>query len=260
MTRLGEFLHHGFLTFEAEPAVLGWAAAALPFALAAVQDPAQAHWLRCGGTWFVGVNSLPNDAEGRVGDGPALEGAAMDFIRRELGFSLPLHRAQISVCYPGYPKPSDEESEAAFRFRLKRDAAHVDGLLAEGPLKQRYLREPHAYILGLALTAQSAGAAPLTVWDGSHLMMQDTFAKAFRDHAPGDWPQVDVTAAYQDARRAVFAACPRIELPLQPGEAVLLHRHLLHGVAPWAQGAEAGPEGRMIAYYRPAFPYPADWL
>jgi len=25
----------------------------------------------------------------------------------------------------------------------------------------------------------------------------------------------------------------------------------LHGVAPWSQNASAGPDGRMIAYFRP---------
>ena len=51
--------------------------------------------------------------QGLVAGGPPLGGAAMDFVRGELGHSLPLHRAQVSVCYPGYPKPSAEESEAA---------------------------------------------------------------------------------------------------------------------------------------------------
>lgn len=256
----GEFLQRGFLTFPAEAAVLYWAETARPAALATARDPGQAHWLRCGGTWFVGVDALPNDAQGRVGGGPVLDGAALDFIRRELGFALPLHRAQVSICYPGYPKPSAGESEAAFNFRLRRDAAHVDGLLAEGPGKRRYLREPHAYVLGLALTEQSAGAAPLTVWEGSHLIMRETFSGLFRDHAPEHWPDIDVTAAYQEARRTAFATCRRIELPSSPGEAVLLHRHLLHGVAPWAEGAEGSQDGRMIAYFRPEFPSLADWL
>jgi hypothetical protein len=184
----------------------------------------------------------------------------MDFIRRELGHVLPLHRAQLSVCYPGYPKPSPEESDAAFSFRLRRDAAHVDGLLAEGPDKRRYLREPHAYVLGVPLTRQSAGAAPLTVWQGSHLIMRSMFERLFGGLAPEAWRDTDLTTPYQEARRQAFASCRRIELPLNAGEAVLLHRHLLHGVAPWREGAEAPEEGRMIAYFRPEFPRLADWL
>jgi hypothetical protein len=260
MSRLGSFLKQGFLTFPAEDAVSRWAAAAHPVAVHAAQDPAQAHWLRCGGTWFVGVDALPNDGEGRVGGGPPLEGSAIDFIRQELAIDLPLHRAQVSICHPGYPRPSEEESEAAFRFRLKRDAAHVDGLLAEGPEKRRSLREPHAYILGLALTAQSAGASPLSVWEGSHSVMGEAFARVFEGHARDDWAAVDLTEPYQAARRRVFETCRRTELPIMPGEAVLLHRHLVHGVAPWGEGATAPPEGRMIAYFRPEFLRIADWL
>jgi hypothetical protein len=260
MELLGEFLERGFLTFPVEETLLRWTAAARPAAEAVASDPAQAHWLRCGGTWFVGVDALPNDAQGRVGGGPALAGAAMDFIRDELGLALPLHRAQVSICYPGYPRPSAGESEAAYNFRLRRDAAHVDGLLAEGPEKRRYLREPHAYVLGLALTEQSAGAAPLTVWEGSHRLMGETFTGLFSNFASHDWREADVTAPYQEARRAAFAQCRRIELPSMPGESVLLHRHLLHGVAPWAAGAAASDAGRMIAYFRPQFSRLADWL
>lgn len=254
------FHQQGFLHFPDDDASRAWARHARPFAAAAAQDPAQAHWLRCGGTWFVGVDALPNDATGVVADGPPLAGAAVGFVRDELGLRLPLHRAQVSICHPGYPRPSPEESEAVYNFRRNRDAAHVDGLLAEGPEKRRYLKEPHAYILGITLTEQSADAAPLTVWKGSHHIMKTMFAEAFAGHAPETWKDIDVTAAYQEARRQVFATCERLALPSAPGEAVLVHRHLVHGVAPWAEGATAAPEGRMIAYFRPEFPAIADWI
>lgn len=260
MHLLETFFSDGFLRFPADQATLAWARHARPVAAATAHDPAQAAWLRCGGTWFVGVDALPNDPQGRVGDGPPLKGAAADFVRTHLGLSLPLHRAQVSICYPGYPQPSAEESAAAFSFRRNRDAAHVDGLLAEGPEKRRHLREPHAYILGITLTEQSGDAAPLTVWKGSHRIMTPMFAAAFAGRAPSTWKDVDVTAAYQDARRQAFASCERIALPTSPGEAVLVHRHLLHGVAPWGEGATAQPEGRMIAYLRPEFPSIEDWL
>ena len=260
MTSLNRFLQQGYLTFPAEPGVLRWVDAARPAALSVARNPAEAHWLRCGGTWFVGVDALPNDGQGRVGDGPALSGAAADFVKTELGLSLPLHRAQLSICYPGYPQPSPDESATAYGFRLKRDAAHVDGLIAEGPNKRRCLREPHAYVLGLALTAQSPAAAPLTVWEGSHLIMRAMFEEVLGGHAPEDWPGIDLTAAYKEARRKAFADCRRIALPCQPGEAVLLHRHLLHGVAPWEEGAAASEDGRMIAYFRPQYPDVARWL
>jgi hypothetical protein len=31
----------------------------------------------------------------------------------------------------------------------------------------------------------------------------------------------------------------------------VLHRLALHGIAPWGPGAEAPPEGRAVAYFRP---------
>ena len=92
MTLLDAFQTDGYLRFAADDAALDWARHALPFAAAAARDPAQAHWLRCGGTWFVGVDALPNDARGCVAGGPPLSGAAMDFIRKGLGLSLPLLR------------------------------------------------------------------------------------------------------------------------------------------------------------------------
>ena len=254
------FIAGGWACFAFNPQVAEWAGSAASAARAAARDPAQAHWLRCGGTWFVGVDALPNDASGRVGDGPPLGGAVMDFIRNIPGFDLPLHKAQVSICYPGYPQPSDEESAAAFQFRVKRDAAHVDGLLAEGPERRRYLKEPHAYILGLPLVAADPGASPLVVWDGSHVTMRQAFARAYEDVPPEKWAQVDVTDIYQAARREVFASCARIELPAKPGEAMLLHRHVLHGVAPWREDAKADADGRMIAYFRPEFRSIAHWL
>ncbi len=261
MSLMSDFTARGFLRFPADAHTSAWSRHAHPFAVAAARDPAgHAQWLRCGGTWFVGVDALPNDPQGLVAGGPPLAGAAMRFVTEELGFRLPLHRAQVSVCYPGYPQPSPEESEAAYGFRLRRDAAHVDGLLPEGPEKRRYLKEPHAYILGITLTRQSDDAAPLTVWEGSHRIMKAMFAETFAGQPPDAWANVDVTDAYQAARRTCFETCRRIELPSGPGEAVLLHRHLLHGVAPWAETAEGPEEGRMIAYFRPEFPAIPDWL
>ena len=32
------------------------------------------------------------------------------------------HKAQLSVIFPGYPKPRAGDSEASFEYRLKRDA------------------------------------------------------------------------------------------------------------------------------------------
>ena len=79
----------------------------------------------------------------------------------------------------GYPKPRKGESESAFRYRLNRDAAHVDGLLPVGAHRQRMLKEPHAYVLGLPLNESAAGASPLVVWEGSHVIMAEVFLTAF---------------------------------------------------------------------------------
>ena len=261
MSARASFPEAGWLRFAPDPRVLAWAAAALPAARLAVRDPANAAWLRCGGTWFVGVDVLPNDAQGRIAGGPPLEGEVMEFIRGEPGLGgLPLHRAQVSVCYPGYPQPMAGESAAAFRFRREMDAAHVDGLLAQGPERRRFLREPHAWILGLALNTSPRGAAPLVVREGSHALMHAAFSRALADHAPHDWDAIDLTQPYQEARRAALRDCPRVVVELQPGEACLMHRQLLHGIAPWDALAGPSRDGRMIAYFRPCFPRPGDWI
>jgi hypothetical protein len=229
--------------------IKAWADAALPLAqaaLAATSDP-----LRCGGTWAVGLDLLPNDATGRVG--------GVDLPWADLGLSPePLHRAQLSTIHPNYPQPSAEESATAYAFRLNRDAAHLDGLLPIGADRHRMVKEPHAWILGLPLNVSDA--SPLVVWQGSHLILQAALREAFAPHPPATWGDVDVTQAYTAARRRIFDTCPRIALPVRPGEATLLHRLTLHGVAPWEAGATAPPEGRIIAYFRPLMSSVEDWL
>jgi hypothetical protein len=229
--------------------IKAWADAALPVAkaaLAAASDP-----LRCGGTWAVGLDVLPNDAEGRVG--------GVDLPWGDLGLApQPLHKAQLSTIFAGYPQPSPEETATAYAFRLNRDAAHLDGLLPIGPDRQRMVKEPHAWILGLPLNVSDD--SPLVVWQGSHLILQAALREALAPHPPETWGDVDVTQAYTAARRRIFDTCPRIELPTRPGSATLLHRLTLHGVAPWAAGVPAPPEGRIIAYFRPLMASVQDWL
>ena len=237
--------------FGPNPAILAWAMAAREAAVSALKSSREP--LRSGGTWAVGLDLLPNDAKGTV--------AGVPLPRAQFGLpDLPRHRAQVSAVYPGYPRPSPEESPAAFAFRRDRDAAHLDGLLPVGPKRQRMVKEPHAYILGLGLTETGPGTAPLVVWPGSAALLRAALARAFAPFPPETWGDVDVTEAYQAARAQVFRTCPRVELPLQPGEALLLHRHTLHGVAPWAQGATAPPEGRITAWFRPLMVSLADWL
>ncbi len=247
----GGFFRRGWIRFPAEPRVADWAARARGPARAALDDPDLAQWHVCDGTWFVGVDALPNDALGRVGGSAPLAGAATDFIARAIGPTAGLHPAQVSVVWPGYPRPRAGESAVAFRFRRDRDAAHVDGLHAIGADRRRMLREPHAFILGLPLSRTNARAAPLVVWEGSHDIIRRALRDALTGHDPADWAGVDLTEPYVAARREVFASCARVPIHAVPGEAYLMHRLALHGVAPWQEGAEAGPDGRMIAYFRP---------
>ena len=245
----------GWAQFPFDPKVMGWVAHVRPAALAVLDDLAYAGWWRCGGTWFVGVNALDNDGQGRVAGGPPLGGAAMAFARSLA--DLPLDRAQLSTMLPGYPKQGAEETPAAHRYRQTRDSAHLDGIKPFGAERRRQVDETHAWLLGVPLTDSTA--SPLVLWEGSHEVMRTALRKAFEGVAPGKMRQHDITQAYTDARREVFAHCPRIELPARPGEAYVLHRHTLHGVAPWGASADTTP--RMIAYFRPELPGGvADWL
>jgi hypothetical protein len=241
----------GWLRIGPDPAIAAWARAALPLARQVLE--AANHPWRAGGTWFVGVDALPNGPDGGIGDVPFPWSALpLD--------PVPLHPAQLSTLRPGYPQPGPDESAAAFAFRRDRDAAHLDGLLPIGPEKRRMIREPHAFILGLPLNDCSPAASPLVVWEGSHRPMQKALAQRLHSFPAESWADVDVTETYQTARRRVFENHPRRELPARPGEATLLHRHCLHGVAPWNPRASAPPEGRIIAYFRPMLPSVAEWI
>ena len=110
------------------------------------------------------------------------------------------------------------------------------------------------------LTDADAAAAPLVVWEGSHTTLRAAFTVAFDRRPAAQWPDVDLTEIYQSTRRSVFETCPRRELPLRRGEAVLVHRHALHGIAPWTGAPEGNSDGRTIAYFRPVFTDPLDWI
>ncbi len=258
-----QFFRAGWTLFPGDAEIAEWAARARPVAEACLVDPEHcARWLRCGGTWFVGVKVLPNDARGAVPDAgvPPLAGPPMRFVSDVLGLAgIEWDRAQVSVCFPGYPRPSAGESEAAFRFRRDRDAAHVDGL-TRFDARRRRPGEPHGFILGLPLTESPADAAPLVVWEGSHEVIRRALRARLEDVPPERWPGEDVTDAYAAARRECFETCRRVPVHARPGEAYLIHRLALHGVAPWTAGAEGE---RAIAYFRPdPFPgvAPGWWL
>jgi len=77
---------------------------------------------------------------------------------------------------------------------------------------------------------------------------------------PECWREVDLTDLYQSLRRQAFEKCKRVEIRVPPGQAYLVHRCAVHGVAPWVEGALAPEEGRMIVYFRPELANVADWL
>jgi hypothetical protein len=240
----------GFMVFDRDGDVARWAEAARGAGIRVSRDRSiRADNLRHAGTWFVGVDALPNDPTGAV-DGVPLAGPW----KRHVSAPASWHAAQLSIVYPGYPGQDSDESDANHAFRIKRHAAHVDGLLPEGPDRRRFLREPHAFILGLPLN--TCAAAPLMVWPGSHLIMGTAFRAAIGTDDPAT---VDLTDPYQAARRQVFEQIRPRALHAVPGQSILLHRHLLHGVAPWQDGVPDPGMGRMIAYFRPQFT-PGEWL
>lgn len=209
----------------------------------------------------MGVNALPNTATGAIPEAgvPPLGGPPIAFVSETLELDIALDRAQVSVVFPGYPQRSAGEAEAAYRFRRERDAAHVDGVTRrEG--RRRRLGELHGFILGVPLIDAPADAAPLVVWEGSHEVVRRALRARLAGVPPVRWAEEDLTEAYVAARRECFETCRRVAVPARPGEAYLIHRLALHGVAPWT----AEPAGaRMIAYFRPqAFPgaSPEWWL
>lgn len=256
-----QFFALGWCRFPHDPLIANWVNGALASARASLHDPAQAKWLRYQQTWFAGVNALPNSEQGEVAASGPLRGIAIDFIAAQLGLQgFAWDRAQISVCYPGYPQPMAGESPAKARYRRQRDAAHVDGLLPEGPERRRHLREHHGFILGIPLVEFNADASPFVVWEGSQQIMRDFFTARFDGLSPDRWGEEDVTEIYHQAREQAFASCKRVEIHARPGEAFLAHRLVLHGMAPWRAGAEAGADGRMICYFRPDPFGPEEWL
>jgi hypothetical protein len=238
-----------------------WIEHAYPAVNAALADPQNEKSFLYGNTWFVGTSALPNNKLGAVNGGPALSGDVVDFIERYLRLpAFEWDRGQVSVCFPGYPKPIPGEPESTRHFRLKRDGAHIDGLLAEGAKRRRFIREHHAFVMGIPLVHVDREMSPFVIWEGSHKTIRRAFQNALFGIDAEDWHAVDVTDAYNAARREVFETCPRIEITARRGEAYVVHRLALHGVAPWYGEAGTHSRGRAVIYFRPAFMSAEDWL
>lgn len=259
--RTEAFFSRGWCRFSHDDALASWLTQILPVARAAVTATENAEWLHCGGTWFVGVNSLPNGPDGAVPGGTPIAGHAVEFVRHALGMTeFGWDKGQVSVVYRGYPKRMESETRAAFRYRRERDAAHIDGVLRDGPDKRRYLRMYHEFILGIPVDAVSSATSPLVVWEGSHELVRQAFRARFGELPASSWPDEDVTDTYNAVRRRIFASCKRIEITAKPGEAYLLHRLTLHGIAPWSASEPEAAESRMIVYFRPNTGSPETWL
>ena len=249
-------LERGWVSFALDPGIAGWMEAVREPALGlAAREDLRRAWLRCGGTWFAGVNALDNAGDGSVASAPPLSGQVVKFLRETLGFGgFAWDPAQVSICYPGYPKRDpEEESSTAHRYRLRRHAAHVDGIGRVGPERRRHLTETHGFVLGLPLTETEASASPLSVWEGSHEMVRTALQEAFADLPAEKWGEVDLTEIYQEVRRHCFEHCRRVSVVARPGESYVVHRLALHGVGPWKASPEAPP--RAVVYFRPD-PYP----
>ena len=256
-----QFYERGWCRFDYDEGLANWVNAVLPKTREAVSEKANAQWIRCGGTWFVGVNILPNQPDGSVNGGPVLQGAVIDFIRQNFKPDpLALDAAQVSVCYPGYPQRMDSETETAFRFRRDRDAAHVDGFLREGPDRRRHLRECHGFVLGIPMVEFDETASPLMVWEGSHELVRTAMKARFKGLESACWGDEDITECYHAVRKEIFEKCRRVPVTAKPGESYLVHRLALHGISPWQEAAKAGTDGRMICYFRPEIGDIESWL
>ena len=110
---------------------------------------------------------------------------------------------------------------AAFKYRLKKAAAHVDGLHPIGKEKIRKLKEQHAFILGIPVTLSSKKASPLVVWEGSQKIVKHYFKKSLSNVDPNDWGNIDLTTLYHQARREIFQSCTKVEIHATTGESYI---------------------------------------
>ncbi len=253
-----EYARKGWHVFDRDARLTRWVNASLGEARKTINDPINRKWLRHGGTWFAGVNVFNNDALGALGQGPRLHGNAVRFIEELTGKPLALDKGQLSVCYPGYPKPSPAESDLAFAYRCNRDAAHIDGILKEG--QERYLREFHDYIFAIPMVDVDHLASPFVVWSGSHSIVRRRLLDALSGYRAAQWSQVPIKQVYQALRKEIFDSCERVEVHLKVGQALVAHRLLLHGTSPWRKNAMASEDGRMMCFFRPATLGIEQWL
>ena len=257
MKELNDFEHKGWVKFKFDERVVRWANAANSKIISKLKNKEIFdNNLTCQGTWFVGVDALENDTDGALGE-ISLSGPFESLMKRAEARGL--HAAQVSIIFEGYPKPRDQESESSFNFRLKRDAAHVDGLIADFPGGPRKLKEPHAYVLGIPLNQAPKGASPVVVWEGSHHIISKAFSSLFMNRDPEEWADLDVREVYTQTRKSIFEKCKRRVLHANLGESYMIHRLCLHGISAWDFEIKNFNEGRKIAYFRPELQHLTRW-
>ena len=216
--------------------------------------------LRCGGTWFPGVNFLNNKRNGDV-DGVFFPEELKSFIvENEPAFDAVFDKAQISICYTGYHKKMKAESSKAFKFRTDRFSAHIDGILPLGQGRRRFLKEYHSFILGIPINSTSNKASPCVIWEGSHAIVRDAFKKYKEIQNIDTWDTHDITDFYNKLRSEIFNQCIAKTIWVPVGHAYLIHRLSFHGILPWKDNTKR-KSGRMIAYFRPdLFQGQINWL
>lgn len=226
------------------------------------------HLWRCDGTWFVGVDTIPNDHHGIVRQSLPLDGSIIDFIKQHLWQRPQWHRGQLSVCFPEYPKKGDEDTLKSWQFRIKHHAAHCDGIHGIGKFtndqkKSRFLKEHHRFILAIPLDNITQHNAPMMLWQESHRLIQKMLCDVFANMLTCEWQNYDITKIYQHCRRHILETITPIAMTANYGDAYLLHRHLLHGIKSWDR-ANHEAKIRRIIYFRPSYHHDSksmhDWL
>ena len=228
--------------------------------------------LRCGSTWFVGANFLDNSSNGNIGT-KSMSKFFFSNISKKFGPNIKYwDKAQVSICWPGYPKKDAKETKKSYDFRIKRFASHIDGIIPFGSKKRRFAKEFHAFILGFPLHNNCLDCAPLVLWEGSHKIFRNFFKEIYEGISFNKISNIDITELYNECRKKVFKNCEVKKIIPQFKQPYLLDRHVLHGIDEWREkkNVKCSPknhrllnslsDGRIIVYFRPVFFNPHDWI
>tara|TARA_B100000902_G_scaffold171834_1_gene166099 strand:+ start:425 stop:1258 length:834 start_codon:yes stop_codon:yes gene_type:complete len=227
---------------------------------------------RCGSTWFVGTNFLDNSSNGNIG-AKLMSKKIFNNILKKFGPNIKYwDKGQVSICWPGYPKKDEKETEQSFNFRIKRFASHIDGIIPFGSRKRRFAKEFHAFILGFPIQNNCLDCAPLVLWEGSHKIFRKFFKEIYEGITSNKISSIDITELYNEYRKKVFTNCEVKKIVPQFNQPFLLDRHILHGIHKWKEKNNVKfnsknnrplnsiSDGRITIYFRPVFFNPLDWV